>query len=283
MATKIVTDSTVYLPQEILTRYDIRVVPLKVLFGKHVYKDGIDLTNEEFYQMLAESPQLPTTSQPSAGEFEDVYAELAAQGHEIVSVHISGKLSGTVESARAAAKQLPDAQIHIVDSLSTAFGLAVMVIESAQAASEGYDSTHIVRRLEQMARDLTMLFVVDTLEYLEKGGRIGTARALLGTLLKIKPVLKLEDGLIVPVSSVRTKRKAIMFMLDQIGETIGDRRVHLAVAHAQVPEEMEELLDMVEERLDYSDIFISEIGPVIGTHTGPGVLGVAVCPIENDI
>ena len=283
MATKIVTDSTVYLPQEILTRYDIRVVPLKVLFGKHVYKDGIDLTNEEFYQMLAESPQLPTTSQPSAGEFENVYAELAAQGHEIVSVHISGKLSGTVESARAAAKQLPDAQIHIVDSLSTAFGLAVMVIESAQAASEGYDSTHIVRRLEQMARDLTMLFVVDTLEYLEKGGRIGTARALLGTLLKIKPVLKLEDGLIVPVSSVRTKRKAIMFMLDQIGETIGDRRVHLAVAHAQVPEEMEELLDMVEERLDYSDIFISEIGPVIGTHTGPGVLGVAVCPIENDI
>ena len=283
MATKIVTDSTVYLPQEILTRYDIRVVPLKVLFGKHVYKDGIDLTNEEFYQMLAEAPQLPTTSQPSAGEFEDVYAELTAQGHEIVSVHISGKLSGTVESAHAAAKQLPDAQIHIVDSLSAAFGLAVMVIESAQAASEGYDSTHIVRRLEQMVRDLTMLFVVDTLEYLEKGGRIGTARAMLGTLLKIKPVLKLEDGLIVPVSSVRTKRKAIMFMLDQIGETIGDRRVHLAVAHAQVPEEMEELLDMVEERLDYSDIFISEIGPVIGTHTGPGVLGVAVCPIENDI
>ena len=283
MATKIVTDSTVYLPQEILTRYDIQVVPLKVLFGKHVYKDGIDLTNEEFYQMLAEAPQLPTTSQPSAGEFEDVYAELTAQGHEIVSVHISGKLSGTVESAHAAAKQLPDAQIHIVDSLSTAFGLAVMVIESAQAASEGYDSTHIVRRLEQMARDLTMLFVVDTLEYLEKGGRIGTARALLGTLLKIKPVLKLEDGLIVPVSSVRTKRKAIMFMLDQISEATGDRRVHVATAHAQVPEEMEELLDMVRERLNYSDIFISEIGPVIGTHTGPGVLGVAVCPLENDI
>jgi len=283
MATKIVTDSTAYLPQEILTRYDIQVVPLKVLFGRHVYKDGIDLSNEEFYRMLAETPQLPTTSQPSAGEFENVYSELAAQGHEIVSVHISGQLSGTVESAHAAAKQLPDAQIHIIDSLSTAFGLAVMVIESAKAASEGDDSSRIVYRLEQMVRDLTMLFVVDTLEYLEKGGRIGAARAMLGTLLKIKPILKLEDGLIVPVSSVRTKRKAVAFMLNQAVEAAGGHRVHLAVAHGQAPQEMEELLSTVRDRLDCSDILIGEVGPVIGTHTGPGVLGMAVCPVENGL
>lgn len=283
MATKIVTDSTAYLPQEMLTQYDIRVVPLKVLFGRQVYKDGIDLGNDEFYQMLAETPQLPTTSQPSAGEFENVYSELVAQGHEIVSVHISGKLSGTVESARAAAKQFPDARIHIIDSLSAAFGLALMVIESAKAAFEGDDSSRIVYRLEQMVRDVTMLFVVDALEYLERGGRIGAARAMLGTLLKVKPILKLEDGLIVPVSSVRTKRKAVALMLDQAVEAAGGRCVHLAVAHGQAPEEMEELLGTARDRLDCSDIFISEVGPVIGTHTGPGVLGVAVCPIENGL
>lgn len=283
MATRIVTDSTAYLPQRILTQYDIRVVPLKVLFGDRVYRDGIDFTNREFYKMLAEAPKLPTTSQPSAGEFEEVYSELIAQGHDILSIHISGKLSGTIESARAAAGAFPDARIHVVDSLLTAFGLAAIVLEAARVASRGQDLDQIVQRVQRMVDGSAMLFVVDTLEYLEKGGRIGSARALLGTLLKIKPILKLEGGLVVPSTSVRTKRKAISLMLEQMREIIADRPVLLAAAHAEVPDEMEELLDMVKERLTYSDIFISEIGPVVGTHAGPGALGVAMCPMENDV
>jgi len=284
MAIKFVTDSTAYLPQEILHAYDIRVVPLKVLFGDRVYRDGIDLTNNEFYRMLSEAQRLPTTSQPAVGEFERVYAELLDQGHEIISVHISGKLSGTVESARSAAEQFPGAPIHVVDSLSTAFGLAMMLIEITKSAAEGYDTAAILRRLDQMVRDTEMYFVVDTLEYLEKGGRIGAARALLGTLLKIKPVLMVEDGLIVPLSSVRTKRKAIAFMLEQASRSVeGHHHVRLAVAHGQVPEEMDELLQMIQQRFGSCEVFTSEVGPVIGTHTGPGVLGMAVCPIQNGL
>lgn len=282
MAIKIVTDSTAYLSKDILTQYDIQVVPLKVLFADRIYKDGIDLTNEEFYDMLSKAERLPTTSQPASGEFEKVYAGLIKQGHEIISVHISGKLSGTVESARTAARQFPEAKIHVVDSLSTVFGLATMVMDIAKLAQQQYDSGYILHQLDRMIQNTTVLFVVDTLEYLEKGGRIGAARALLGTLLKIKPILKIEDGLIVPVSSVRTKRKAIAFMLDQAVELVDHRRAKVAVAHAQVPDEMEELLSMVRARLNAPEgVFVSEVGPVIGAHTGPGVLGLSVCPLEG--
>ncbi len=282
MAVKIVTDSTAYLSKEHCTQYDIHVVPLKVLFGGRVYKDGIDLTNEEFYNMLSKADKLPTTSQPSSGEFEEVYAGLVSQGHEIISIHISGKLSGTIESARAAAGQFPGAKIHVVDSCSTAFGLAMMVLETAQAVQQQYDSGYILHQLERMIRHTTVLFVVDTLEYLEKGGRIGAARALLGTLLKIRPVLKIEDGLIVPVSSVRTKKKAIAFMLEQAVALVNQRPCKVAVAHAQAPDERDELLGMVQGRLNIAgEILVSEVGPVIGAHTGPGVLGLAVCPLED--
>jgi DegV family protein with EDD domain len=282
MAIRIVTDSTAYLREDILSQYDIQVVPLKVLFADRVYKDGVDLTNEEFYDMLSRVEKLPTTSQPATGEFERVYSELVGQGHEIISIHISGKLSGTVESARAAARHFPEAKVHVVDSLSTVFGLALMILEAAKAARQQYDSGYILHQLDQMIRNTTVLFVVDTLEYLEKGGRIGAARALLGTLLKIKPILKIEDGLIVPVTSVRTKSKAIAFMLDQAVELVDHKQARVAVAHAQVPSEMEALLKMVRERLVIPEgVFISEVGPVVGTHTGPGVLGIAVCPLES--
>ena len=282
MAIKFVTDSTAYLPQETLDAYDVKVVPLKVLFGDRVYRDGMDLSNNQFYRMLSEARKLPTTSQPAVGEFERVYGELLDQGHEIISVHISGKLSGTVESARSAAEQFSGAPIRVVDSLSTAFGLAMMITEITQIASEGYDTASVLRRLDQMIRDTEMYFVVDTLEYLEKGGRIGAARALLGTLLKIKPVLMVEDGLIVPLSSVRTKRKAIAFMLEQASRSVErQQHIRLAVAHGQVPDEMDELLAMIHKRFGSHDVFTSEVGPVIGTHTGPGVLGMAVCPIHD--
>ena len=284
MAIRFVTDSTAYLPQEFLNANDIAVVPLKVLFGDRVYRDGIDLSNEQFYRMLSESQRLPTTSQPAMGEFERVYAELLDRGHEIISVHISGKLSGTVESARSAAEQFPGAPIHIVDSLSTAFGLAMMLDEMAKSASAGFDTAAIMRRLDQMIRDTEMYFVVDTLEYLEKGGRIGAARALLGTLLKIKPVLMVEDGRIVPLSSVRSKRKAIAFMLDLAARSAeGHEHVRIAVAHGQVPDEMAELLETTHKRFGPCDVFTSEVGPVIGTHTGPGVLGMAVCPLQDGL
>lgn len=280
MAVKIVTDSTAYLTEDIVTRYDIRVVPLRVLFEEQAYRDGIDLSNDEFYRMLAAARKLPTTSQPPVGDFQEAYGELLAQGHEIVSIHISSKLSGTMESARAAAEHFPGAPLHIVDSHSTSLGLAMMVISAASAALAGQSAAQIVQRLEQMRRDTTLLFVVDTLEYLEKGGRIGAARALLGTLLKIKPILKIEDGAIVPFTTVRTKRKAVSYMVDYLAGLAGERRVLASVAHAQAPEEVAQLEAMLRGRLNCDNLFVGEIGPVIATHGGPGLVGAAICPVE---
>jgi len=281
MTIKIVTDSTAYLSPEILARYDLRVVPLKVLFGKTVYRDGVDLSSAEFHRLLATASELPTTSQPAVGEFEAVYAGLISQGHEVLSIHISGQLSGTVESARAAVKSFPQAQIHVVDSLTTSIGLAMMVIRSAEAAAQGRDTGYILERLEWMIRDTTLLFVVDTLEYLEKGGRIGPARALLGTLLKIKPILKLDNGLVAPFTTVRTKHKAIAFMIDQLAAAAGGRQVYIGIGHVQVPDEMDELQESLCNRLECVELCRGEIGPVVSTHTGPGLLGVAICPVES--
>jgi DegV family protein with EDD domain len=281
MAIKIVTDSTAYLPADFVARHDIRVVPLSVVFGERAYREGIDISNEEFYRLLAASPKLPSTSQPPPGDFQAIYADLVAAGHEVISIHLSGRLSGAVEAARIAAQMVPEGRVHVVDSRSTSIGLAMMVIRAAEAVAQGRDLSHILPHLEQMIRDLNVVLVLDTLEYVEKGGRIGAARALLGTLLKIKPILKLEEGQVVPFTTVRTRRKAIAFMFDHLAEVAHGRPVYAAVTHAQVPDEMEELQRMMRERLNCVDLFTVESGPVIGTHGGPGLLGAVTCPAES--
>jgi DegV family protein with EDD domain len=281
MAIRIVTDSTAYLTPEYIQQHQIRVAPLKVVFGGQAYKEGIELSHGDFYRRLKAEAQLPSTSQPSVGEFQAIYSELVAQGHEILSIHLSGKLSGTVESARSAAALLPAARIHVVDSLTTALGLELVVRRAVVAAEEGRDVEYILVKLDQMVQDLGLFFVVDTLKYMEKGGRIGGARALLGTLLKIKPILKLNRGEVEVIATVRTKRRAVVALVDQLALTAGGRRVHAIVGHAEAPEEMAELARMMRERLDCVDLFPAQIGPVIGTHAGPGVLGAAICPVES--
>jgi DegV family protein with EDD domain len=274
---KIVTDSTAYLPEETVQRHDIRVVPLCVHFGQEAFKEGVELSNEEFYARLKEATELPTTSQPSVGEFYEVFKELADAGHEIIALTISHKLSGTYNSATTAQEMLPEAKISVVDSLSTSVGLQLMVEAAAKAVADGASREEIVHQMEEIRQKLYVLFVVDTLEYLAKGGRIGNARAFLGTLLKIKPILILQDGAIEPLEQVRSKRKALAQMMNLVEERIDGSgpQARVAVTHALVPDEAEEVKCEIANRLGCAEPYVATIGPVIGTHTGPGVVGIA--------
>jgi DegV family protein with EDD domain len=277
MSIKIVTDSTAYLPEATVREHDIRVVPLCVHFGDEDFKEGVELSIEEFYTRLRVAPELPSTSQPAPGDFRRVFEDLAEEGHQILTLTISSKLSGTYNSAMTAKEMLPGAQIAVVDSLSTSVGLHLMLMAALDSTQNGAGLEQVAAQMEQIRDKLHVLFVVDTLEYLAKGGRIGNAKAFLGTLLKVKPILVLKDGAIEPLEQVRSKRKAEMRMLDLIEERLADGapQAHVAVTHALVPDEAEVVAQELADRLGCSDPLLSQVGPVIGTHTGPGVVGVA--------
>jgi DegV family protein with EDD domain len=273
---KIVTDSTAYLPEVTVRQHDIRVVPLYVHFGEEAFKEGVDMSNEEFYARLKEAPTLPTTSQPSAGEFHEVFQELINGGNEVVALTISSKLSGTWNSAMAAKEMLPEAGVSVIDSLSTSVGLRMMVDAALEAAAAGATRQEIVEQIEGISQRMSILFVVDTLEYLAKGGRIGNAKAFLGTILKVKPILAIQDGVIEPLEQVRSTRKARARMLDLIEEDLGSHspQAKVGIINALVPREAEVLAQELAERLGCTQPLVDDLGPVIGTHTGPGVTGV---------
>lgn len=277
---KIVTDSTSYLPADEIQEFDIRIVPLNVHFGEgQVFQEGITIDNDQFYAMLAEAPELPTTSQPSPGQFLDVFSELTEAGHDVICLVISSKLSGTYQSALDARHMLPDANIVVIDTLSTVSCLGLMAITAAEMAADGRTVEEIVARAEQMRDDMRLYFVVDTLEYLQKGGRIGAAAAFLGTLLKVKPILMLDEGVIKPLDKVRSKRKAIQRLLSELESHVSpDQPVQAIAMHAQASEEARELGLEVRRRFNCHRFYFGEVGPVIGTHTGPGLLGAAICP-----
>lgn len=274
---KIVTDSTAYLPEPVIREHDIRVVPLCVHFGEEAFKEGVELSNEEFYTRLKAAPELPTTSQPSAGEFRQVFKELVEAGHEIVTLTISSRLSGTWNSAMAAKEMLPDAGISVIDTESTSIGLHLMVGAALQAIAAGATRQEVVDQIEEIKERICVFLVVDTLEYLAKGGRIGNAKAFMGTLLKVKPILALQDGVIEPVEQVRSKRKALARMLELVEGHLGanGRQARVGLANALVPEEARAFGQEVQARLGCPEPFVSDLGPVIGTHTGPGVIAVA--------
>ena len=273
---KIVTDSTCDLPPEVFKQYDITVMPLSVHFGTESFLDGINITRDEFYRRLQASPQLPTTSQPSAGDFCEAFGPLVEAGNEVVGIFVSSELSGTCASAHAACGLLPDAPITVIDPRTTSAGLGWIVWEAARMVEAGADTAAIQARLAEMSEKMMVYFVVDTLEYLQKGGRIGGARALLGTMLRIKPILMLQEGRVEPLEQVRTRRKALQRMIELIAQEMsGYSEVHAAVLHAQAEDEAKALTEQVGDVLSLKSSFIAEIGPALGTHTGPGVLGIA--------
>ncbi len=281
---KIVTDSTAYLPAEYVQAHDIHVVPLYVHFGAEAFREGVELSNAEFYARLKAAPELPTTSQPSAGEFHQLFQSLVEAGHEVICLTISSELSGTYNSATAAVGMLGDSPVSVVDSRSTSVGLQLLVETAVEWVQAGRSRLEIVDELNAMKETIHVLFVVDTLEYLQKGGRIGPAKALMGTMLKIKPILFLNDGRIEPLEQVRSKRKALQRMLELIQERVGDgsTRVAARVVNALVPEEAALVVEQLAEQVACERLAVSELGPVIGTHTGPGMIGIAACCLPEE-
>jgi DegV family protein with EDD domain len=278
---RIVTDSTADIPIGQLERegLDVTVVPLNVTFGGQTFRDKIDLTNDEFFRRLATSPSLPTTSQPSVGAFEAVYRDVAQAGAPIFSLHISGLLSGTLQSARLAAEGLgrDDAALRIADSGTTSLGLGLLVLEAARQARDGAALTEIAAAIEALKARVRLVWMLETLDYLQRGGRIGKAQAMVGSLLGIKPVLSLVDGQVVPLRRERTRARA----LDAL---VGMARSYLPISalgviHSAAANDAAALASRLAEEvgpaIGADDILTADFGPVVGTHTGPGAVGFA--------
>jgi DegV family protein with EDD domain len=273
---KIVTDSASGITPEVGRQYGITVVPLYVHFGTETFRDGVDIRPPDFFSRLKSSPQLPTTSQPSAGDFLEVYKSLTADGSEIVSVHLSNKLSGTVVSASTARDLLPEARIHVVDTQFIAAAQELMVMEAVRMAAAGQNAEAILARLNKLSAGFHFYLTLETLEYLEKGGRIGKAAALLGSALQMKPIIEIRGGAVEAAGRVRSKRKAVAQMLDLVMQaTSGRSRVYLGIMHAAAPEEAHAVETDLVSKLKPVEMTTSEIGPVVAVHTGPGTVGVA--------
>ncbi len=275
----VVTDSTAYLPEGFADRHAVRVVPLLVHVDDQEGRDGVDIGPVELAQALRDHRTV-TTSRPNPSEFVSAYRELLDAGADgVLSVHLSSDLSGTWESARLAAEEVGADLVRVVDSRTTVMGLGFAALRAAAAAAAGAGGAEVEAAAVAAAENTKSFFVVETLEHLRRGGRIGAAAALLGTALSVKPLLHVLNGRIVPLEKVRTTSRALARLVDLAVEAAGERPVELAVHHLAAPDRAAELANRLDERIPQSSgCVVSELGAVVGAHTGPGVLGVVVCP-----
>ena len=272
----VVTDSSAYIPEQAVGDLNIPVIPLWVLWDEEHLRDGVDIDPPTFYRRLRGAQTFPTTSQPSAGEFEAFFRQAGSGADAVVGVFLSSKLSGTVANAQAAQAQLPDLTTRVVDSLSTSMGLGFIVLAAARAAAANASLDEVVAAAEAMRGRVHLLFAVDTLEYLHRGGRIGGAKWLMGTALNIKPLLHLTDGVIEPLAQVRSKRKAIAQMLEVAEGRLGGKRMaQAAVLDVDSPEEGDAVAAQIRERFGVPTVYRTTVSPAIGTHAGPGTVGMA--------
>ena len=273
----VVTDSTCDLPKKIIEKYNISVVPLNVHFGEDTFLDGIDLKSDEFFQKLANSEFHPTTSQPSVGRFLEIYNDLLKTHDYIISIHISDKLSATFNTALQASNQLSNEKIQIIDSKNGTLGLGSLVHKIAMLNDSEKDFENLVTNAQNLVEKAEFFGLVPTLEYLAKGGRIGKAQEFFGSLLKVKPILSAVDGEINSVGKVRTLNKGIDYIVDIVKE----KKIEtLFVVHASHLERANLLIQKLDGIIDEKNIVISEFGPVVGTHLGPGAFGVGFITLE---
>ncbi len=269
-----VTDSTAYLPDDLRQEYEIQIVPQVLIWNENTLLDGIDIQPTEFYERLSSASTMPTTSQATIGAFKQAFEPYVQQGRPIISVLLSAKLSGTIQSAQQAKDLFPGAQIEIVDSESAAMAMGFQVLAAARAAKDGKSFEEVLELARGAKRQTGVVLMVDTLEFLHRGGRIGGAARLLGTALNLKPILELQGGVLEAVDRVRTRTKARARLLELIEERIAGRpNVRLAVLHAAAEADARELLAMAADRFHPVEQVFSEVSPVVGAHVGPGTLG----------
>jgi len=276
----VVTDSTSNIPLQLLNGQPIQVLPLQVIWDHKVFKDGIDIQPKEFYERLAVDKVMPSTSQTTPEEFKAVYSSLLEQGYDIISIHISGKLSGTMDSAIQAKRAFPGAKIELIDSLSTSMALGFQVLSASRMAGIGASLAEVKSVAQEAMKHTGVYFALNTLEFLHRGGRIGGAAAFMGTMLNLKPLLELRDGRIEAVERVRTFSKTVSRLLDLVEAKVEKEKgpIRLAAIHANDLEKAEELLERAVKRFSntvVTDAVITAVSPVLGTHTGPGALGLA--------
>ncbi len=273
----IVTDSTAYLPQEYVQQYSIRVIPLTFTWDGKTYRDGIDMGPDEFYTRLSQSSSFPTTSQTPVHAYEELFRSLIAEGkNQILVLPISSGISGSVFSAQQARTMFPDADIEVLDTRLVSMALSFQVLAAARAAEQGASLQECKEVAEKAYDHIGVYFTVDTLEYLSKGGRIGSAKRLLGTALNIKPLLMIRDGKIELVQSVISKRKAVERMVQLVEQGIDGRSpVRISVFHALAEQEATELLWRVSKQFNVVESILSHVSPVVGSHVGPGTISIA--------
>jgi DegV family protein with EDD domain len=281
---KIITDSTCAMPEALLADYpEIGVIPLYVHFGQTSYREGVDLKPEQFYPLLRSANDLPTSSQPSPGDFLAFYNPLLEKGYSIVSVHISSELSGTVSSAEQA-RQMANGRVEVVDSMQTGMGLGLVALEGARAVRAGCTLEQVVARIKDVREGIYNIFVVDTLEYLRRGGRISGTQALVGSILQVKPILGFRGGKIESIEKIPTKKRAQARMIQiirQVREEHPQATLHLSIHEADNRAEGVALLAQMKEELRAEEGFLASLGAVLATHTGPGTLGITIFQEEE--
>ena len=279
---KIVTDCAADLTSQETKDLDISVAPLYIQFpGQEISSD--DITPDEFYRRLKEMwPDIPTTAQPSAEVFTRIYNKLAEFGEEILSIHISSGLSGTIDSARLGASQAAGAIVNMFDSLTLSGGERFQVLAAVKALRVGWTKEAILQRLEKLRESTEVIYTLDTLTYLARGGRIGRVQALAGSVLHIKPIIRVDrqDGKYSTVGKARTLAKSLTEIVNHLADEYGQTAVWVSVMHGQFADQAQSLADLIQQRLNVGRLEVLRISPVLGVHTGPGIVGAAVVPMS---
>jgi len=282
MSIKIVTDSTCDLPKEFVEKYDIKVVPLSVNFGDDSYLDGIEISNKEFYDRLRSSDKLPTTSQVSPGEFVEVFNEILDKGDEVLGIFLAKEFSGTSPSAKIAKDMTKSDKIHLIDSRGVTGTLAAVVLAAGDLIQRDLSVENIELRLDEFIKNSESVLVIDTLEYLVKGGRISKTQGTIGSVLSVKPVLTINDGKLDTLAKVRGRKKGIKWMIDWVKDNrfdLSDKRVF--ILDTDDPKFHQDIKDALLENFEVGEIIDIEVGAVVGTHSGPGCGG--ICFINEKI
>jgi len=282
----IVTDSVACIPEALLKKLNIRFAPYYIHWGAETFRDLITIQGKAFYKRQAKIvDDYPKTANPSPGDYLEIYQELVDEGvEEIASIHVTSKGSGAYQAALNAKEmiqtKLPNLKIEVIDTLNVSLCHGWMVIEAARDALAGASLEAVVERVKSIMPNAQMLQTADTLKYLFKGGRIGKAKHLVGSMLNIKPILSMEDGIIVPLGQARTRKRVYQMMIDKIEAKVGSMgKIKVAFVHAAAADEAEKLKAMVEARVDCAESFIAELSPALGVHSGPGTVGLCYYPI----
>jgi DegV family protein with EDD domain len=277
--TAIITDSSAYLPKELMDQFQIEIVPLSIIWGSQTLLDGVEISPSEFLERLEKDPVHPSTTQPNPEDFQAVFEKVAGSFDGIVAPLISSELSGTVNSALSAQANFTSIPVRVVDTRTTSMGLGFAVLDAARAAASGRPLAEVEKAAQSAAAASRVMFVVDTLEFLHKGGRIGGASRLLGSALSLKPILHLDDGRVDALDRVRTKAKAVDRLMELAKEAAGEKPVRASVIHAGARDEAQALKSRVAETMNCKELYITELSPAISVHTGPGTVGIALCTV----